>query len=70
MLPIMKIKDDHYFMDARLKEFRNVKDPNDSIPFHDFLDMIIHDIELEYPGIEDGKAPYLELKFDKGYLEG
>lgn len=69
MLPIVRIKDSYYFMDERLKEFRNMKDPGEIIKFQDFLEMIIHDIGLEYGGIEDGRATTLELHFKKGFLE-
>jgi hypothetical protein len=36
MLPIYQIKNKFYFLDKRLGEYRNIKNPNDRIDFNTF----------------------------------
>jgi len=50
-LPVYKIKGKFYFRDVRLGEYRNVKDPSNTIP----IDDVSNDM-LEKPTAEDSKT--------------
>ena len=49
-LPIYKIKDKYYFLDKRLNEYRNIKNPYDRLNYNDInLD------DLQKPNNKDKK---------------
>lgn len=68
MFPVVRIGKKDYYMYMQKREFRNILDESDSITFDEFLDKLIRKIDLSYPGLENGRASYLEVKLDRGYL--
>lgn len=52
-LPIYKIKGKFYFLDKRLNEYRNIKNPNDRFNFND-----ISLKDLQKPTIKDTRLIY------------